>query len=86
MELAEDRGQWRDFVLCCDEPLVLLPESVSRNQTFLFTFQRRRAAMSLSGDGDLLPELVARRVGRLHLGSGAAASCSPIVGVWSVLK
>ena len=55
-----------------------LRESVFRNQASLFLFQRWKASPPLSRDGGVLPELVARRVGRLHLGSVPNTSCPPI--------
>jgi hypothetical protein len=56
---------------------VQLRESLFRNQASLFLFQRWKASPPLSRDGGVLPELVARRVGRLHFGSVPRTSCQP---------
>jgi len=56
---------------------VQLRESVFRNQASLYLLQRWKASPPLSRDGGVLPELVARRVGRLHLGSIPRTSCPP---------
>lgn len=79
MELAQDHVAWRSLLLEMLNFLVLLPELVFRYQNGLFLFQRWKAEASLGRDGDVLPKLVARRMGGLHYGSGTTANCPPAV-------